>query len=65
MEVAVSDKDFERRAGAMDIYSAYVLDSWTWAGKGAIDIDNTVYSGVHLEILMLVPGTWYVLSCNT
>lgn len=34
VEIAVSDIDFERRAGEMDLYDALVLDPWTWAGKG-------------------------------
>ncbi|CAM9243725.1 unnamed protein product [Ectocarpus fasciculatus] len=34
VEVATSDGDFERRAEAMDIYNAVVVDPWTWAGKG-------------------------------
>ncbi|CAM9146528.1 unnamed protein product [Ectocarpus sp. 12 AP-2014] len=34
VEVATSDGDFERRAEAMDIYNAVVIDPWTWAGKG-------------------------------
>lgn len=32
--MATSDGDFERRAEAMDIYDAVVVDPWTWAGKG-------------------------------
>lgn len=34
VEVATSDGDFERRAEAMDMYNAVVVDPWTWAGKG-------------------------------
>ena len=34
VDVAISDRDFERRADDMDMYDAYVLDPWTWAGKG-------------------------------
>ncbi|CAM9469783.1 unnamed protein product, partial [Pylaiella littoralis] len=34
VEIAVSEIDFERRTGMMDIYSAVIVDSWTWAGKG-------------------------------
>lgn len=30
----MSDIDFERRAGTMDIYGAVIVDPWTWAGKG-------------------------------
>eukprot|EP00903_Cladosiphon_okamuranus_P019898 g18289.t1 len=34
VDVAVSDADFEWRANTMDLYSAVIVDPWTWAGKG-------------------------------
>lgn len=35
VEVAVSDRDFERKAISIDDYDAIFVDPWTWAGKGA------------------------------
>ncbi|CAM9378369.1 unnamed protein product, partial [Sphacelaria rigidula] len=34
VDIAVSDKDFEKKGPTLNKYQAIVLDPWTWAGKG-------------------------------
>lgn len=37
VDLAVSDKDFDKKAPTLSNYQAIVLDPWTWAGKGTAE----------------------------
>lgn len=56
----MSDSDFERRKWDMDMYHAYVLDSWTWAGKGKHFTFNVI-----LMVLLRVYVVWVVYLENS